>query len=43
MTLGQLSVSLMGALKFFGKPVVSVSNIRYILEGFCIKNTKKEM
>ena len=30
MALGQLSESVMGAFQFLGKPVVSVSNIRYI-------------
>jgi hypothetical protein len=29
-TRGQLSVSVIGALKFFGSPVVSVSNIKNI-------------
>src|SRR5690554_5906205 len=36
---GQLSVSLIGALKRLGKPVVSVSNIKYI-EIECFRLTK---
>jgi hypothetical protein len=34
MHLGQLSVSVIGADQFLGKPVVSVSKIKYILQKF---------